>query len=95
MPVCREAAENPFARTKLVRGNVIPPGVVDRDSSGEYHFRVMEWMAYMFVRENWQSLGAAQMWSMLNRDRNGKLCLRQMAEFLPIEAFRELSQFGS
>ena len=76
---------NPFARMKLVRGSVIPPGCFDRDSSGEYRFRVKEWMAYMFVHQNWKSLSAAQMWSIVNRDRNGKLYLRQMAEFLPVE----------
>jgi len=76
---------NPFARMKLVRGTVVPPGCFDRDASGEYRFRVKDWMAYMFVHQNWKALSAAQMWSILNRDRNGKLYLRQMAEFLPVE----------
>jgi hypothetical protein len=80
---------------QIPHSNVIPPGPFDRTPSGKFRFRVLDWMAYMYVRENWKTLGAAQMWSMLNRDRNGKLYLRQMAEFLPIEAFRELSQFGS
>ena len=78
---------------KLVRGNVIPPGLFDRDVSGKYRFGVLEWMCYMYVRENWEKIGAAQMWSMLNRDGEGKLYLRHLAEFLSIEAFRELSQF--
>src|SRR5208282_3872033 len=76
---------NPFARMKLVRGTVIPPGCFDRDAAGEYRFKVKDWLAYMFVHQNWKSLGAAQMWSILNRDRNGKLYLHQMAEFLPVE----------
>ena len=76
---------NPFERMKLIRGNVIPPGCFDKDASGEYCFRVKDWMAYMFVHQNWRNLSAAQMWSILNRDRNGKLYLRQMADFLPIE----------
>jgi hypothetical protein len=76
---------NPFARMKLVRGTVVPPGCFDRDAQGEYRFRVKDWMAYMFVHQNWKTLSAAQMWSILNRDRNGKLYLRQMAEFLPVE----------
>jgi hypothetical protein len=70
----------------------IPPGLCDRDAQKHYRFRVLDWMACMFVHENWKTLGAAQMWSMLNRDRNGKLYLRQMAEFLPIEALCELSR---
>jgi len=76
---------NPFARMKLVRGTVIPPGCFDRDAAGEYRFTVKDWCFYMFVNQNWKSLSAAQMWSILNRDRHGKLYLRQMAEFLPIE----------
>ena len=40
----------------------------------------------MYVRDNWKTLGAAQMWSVLNRDRNGKLYLRKMHEFLPTDA---------
>jgi hypothetical protein len=76
---------NPFARMKLVRGTVIPPGCFDKDAAGEYRFKVKDWMAYTFVHQNWKLLSAAQMWSILNRDRNGKLYLRQMAEFLPIE----------
>jgi hypothetical protein len=79
---------NPFEHMKLVQGDVIPPGLGDKVSlpwGGEkYRFRVLEWMSYMYVRENWKKLGAAQMWSMLNRDRHGRLYLRKMAEFLPL-----------
>jgi hypothetical protein len=74
---------NPFARMKLVTGQVVPPGVFDRDASGAYRFRVTEWMAYMY--QNWKVLSAAQMWSILNRDRHGRLYLEKMHEFLPIE----------
>lgn len=80
---------NPFERMRLVRGAVIPPGLFDKNSTPwgaeKYRFRVLEWMAYMYVRDNWKTLGAAQMWSMLNRDRNGRLYLRKMKEFLPVE----------
>jgi len=76
---------NPFARMKLVTGQVVPPGVFDRDASGAYRFRVKEWMAYMFAHQNWKVLSAAQMWSILNRDRHGRLYLEKMREFLPVE----------
>ena len=80
---------------QIPHSNVIPPGMFDRDAFGKYRFQVKDWFCYMYVRENWKTIGAAQMWKMLNRDGEGDLYLRQMAEFLPIEAFRELSQFGS
>jgi Replication initiation factor len=76
---------NPFARMRIVTGNTVPPGLFDRDSDGSYRFGVSEWCFYMYVRDNWRTLGAAQMWSMLNRDRNGKLYLRKMRDFLPVE----------
>jgi hypothetical protein len=76
---------NPFARMKIVAGNQVPPGLFDRDSSGAYRFRVSEWCFYMYVRENWNELGAAQMWSMLNRDRHGRLYLNKMRDFLPMK----------
>jgi hypothetical protein len=79
---------NPFERMKLMQGNQIPPGFFDKVPcpwGGEkYRFRVLEWMAYMYVRDNWQTLGAGQMWSMLNRDRHGKLYLEKMEDFLPV-----------
>jgi hypothetical protein len=78
---------NPFEHMKLVQGNVIPPTAFDKVTQpwGEatYRFRVLEWLAYMYVRENWKTFGAAQMWSILNRDRHGKLYLEKMKEFLP------------
>lgn len=76
---------NPFERMKLVNGSVIPPGVFDRDASGAYRFAVKDWLAYMFVHQNWKMLSAAQMWSILNRDRHGREYLSKMKEFLPIE----------
>jgi hypothetical protein len=82
MPVCQK------------RGNVMPPSCFDRDSSGKYRFSVLDWCAYMFVHQNFDRLGAAQMWRILNRDGEGNLYLRHLAEFLSIEAFRELSQFA-
>jgi hypothetical protein len=74
---------NPFARMKIVGGTVIPPGLFDRDATGAYRFRVDQWCFYMYVRQNWEELGAAQMWSMLNRDRGGNWYLKQLKEFLP------------
>jgi hypothetical protein len=80
---------NPFEHMKLVQGYVIPPGLFEKVSlpwgGDKYRFRVCEWMAYMYVRDNWKTLGAAQMWSMLNRDRNGKLYMKKMKDFLPVE----------
>ena len=46
---------------------------------------VDQWCFYMFVRQNWKELSAAQMWAMLNRDRGGNWYLAQMKEFLPSE----------
>jgi hypothetical protein len=78
---------NPFEHMKLVQGNVIPPTVFDKVTQpwGEaaYRFRVLEYLAYMYVRENWKTLGAAQMWSILNRDHEGKRYLEKMKDFLP------------
>jgi hypothetical protein len=74
---------NPFARMKIVGGNAFPPGIFDRDAAGEYRFGVQEWMAYMWAREHWKTESAQVMWAMLNRDRNGKLYLNNMREFLP------------
>jgi hypothetical protein len=78
---------NPFEHMKLVQGNVIPPSLFDKVTRpwGEekYRFRVLEWMGYMWARENWKTVAAQQMWSMLNRDRHGKLYLENMKEFLP------------
>jgi len=76
---------NPFANMKIVAGNRVPPGLFDRDASGSFRFPVIEWLASMYVRDNWQVLGAAQMWSMLNRDRNGRRYLKKMCEFVPVE----------
>jgi hypothetical protein len=84
MPACRE----------LVHSNVIP-GPFDRLPSGRYRFRPLFWPAAMFVRQNVKTLGAGEMWKILNRDHSGKKLLEQMREFLPIEDFQELSQFGS
>lgn len=87
---------NPFERMKLVSGQVIPPGLFDKVSvpwGGEkYRFRVCEWMAYMYVRDNWKTLGGAQMWSMLNRDRHGKLYLEKMKDFLPDDGSPGISE---
>ena len=55
------------------------PGVFDRDSSGAFRFDVLDWCFYMYVRENWRSYGAAQMWAMLNRDGRGRCLLRKLA----------------
>jgi hypothetical protein len=79
---------NPFEHMKLLqRGNVIPPSLFEKVTRpwGEekYRFRVHEWMAYMWVLQNWKTVGAQQMWAMLNRDRHGKLYLENMKEFLP------------
>jgi hypothetical protein len=76
---------NPFARMRIVTGNTVPPGLYDRDSSDSYRFSVPEYGFYMWVRENWKVLGAGQMWSMLNRDRHGRLYLNKMREFFPAE----------
>jgi hypothetical protein len=38
----------------------------------------------MYVCDNMQVLGAAQMWSMLNRDRNGRRYLEKMRKFVPV-----------
>lgn len=75
---------NPFDRMKLLTGKVVPPSLFDCDERKRYRFRVQTWMAFMWVRENWDTLGAAQMWSYLNRDRHGRLYLKQMREFLPV-----------
>jgi hypothetical protein len=80
---------NPFDRMRLLDGQRIPPGLFDtvpcKWGGEKYRFRVLEWMAYMYVRDNWKVLGVAQMRAMLNRDRNGKLYLKKLAEFLPVE----------
>lgn len=76
---------NPFARMKIVSANVIPPDAFARDASGAYRYGVKDWMAAMFVHHNWKTLGAAQMWSIVNRDRHGRRYLAQMKEFLPVE----------
>lgn len=79
-------AFNPFARMKIISGQLIPPGPFDRDPDDRYRFTVPQWCFFMYVREHWGSEGAAQMRSILNRDRNGKKYLRQMREFLPVSA---------
>jgi hypothetical protein len=77
---------NPFARMKILMGARVPPGLFDRDASGCYRFAVTDWCFYMYVRENLKALGAPQMWSMLNRDRNGSRYFTKMRDFLPAEA---------
>lgn len=74
---------NPFSRMKLVSGQLIPPGLFDRDCDGRYRFSVPEWGFYMYVHQNWKSEGASQMRQMLNRDRNGKKYLARLREFVP------------
>jgi hypothetical protein len=74
---------NPFARMKIVSGSVIPPGFFDRDAAGEYRFEPLEWMGFMWARDNYKVVGAQEMWAMLNRDRHGKRRLEKMREFLP------------
>jgi len=75
---------NPFSRLKIVSGRTVPPGLYDRDVDGSYRFSVPQWCFYMYVREHWNTEGASQMRQMLNRDRNGKLYLKRMREFLPV-----------
>jgi hypothetical protein len=82
----RVADFNPFARLKVINGGSIPPGLFDRvASSGGYRFGVKEWMAAMFVHQNWNLIGGSEMRRMLNRDRNGNRYLGEMQEFIPVE----------
>jgi Replication initiation factor len=89
---------NPFSRMKIISGRLVPPGLFDRDLDGRYRFSVPQWCFYMYVREHWNTEGASQMRQMLNRDRNGKLYLKNMCEFLPVsenqdEGIAELELF--
>jgi hypothetical protein len=74
---------NPFARMRLLFGVKVAPKFDARDARGNYRFPVIEWMAWMYVRDNLKSLGAAQIWSIVNRDRNGKRYFEKMKDFLP------------
>jgi hypothetical protein len=82
---------NPFERMTLANRRVVPPGFFDKVSlpwGGEkYRFSVPTYCFYQWVHDNWNVIGAARMRQMLNRDRNGKLYLRKLAEagFLPFE----------
>jgi hypothetical protein len=82
---------NPFERMKLVNRRTPPPGFFDKVSlpwGGEkYRLSVPTHCFYSWVRDNWNVIGAARMRQMLNRDRNGKLYLRKLAEagFLSFE----------
>jgi hypothetical protein len=76
---------NPFARMRILTGNVVPPGLFDTTPSGNYRFSVRDWCAFMYIRENLKTLSAAQVWSMVNRDRQGARLFREMREFLPAD----------
>jgi hypothetical protein len=82
---------NPFERMKLVNRRTSPPGFFDKVSlpwgAEKYRLSVPTFCFYKWVHDNWNVIGAARMRQMLNRDRNGKLYLRKLAEagFLPFE----------
>jgi hypothetical protein len=89
---------NPFQRMTFLNKHSPPPGFFDKVASpwgGEkYRFSVPTYCFFQWVSDNWESYGAARMRQLLNRDRNGKLYLRKLAEagFLPDDGAPGISE---
>lgn len=82
---------NPFDRLKIITSSRVIPGLCDKTPAGDFRFKLIDWLAGMYINQNWNSNGASQMRQMLNRDRNGKRYLEKWAEFIPEDPSQGIS----